>query len=167
MRRSSVWDSVPIVTLGLLLVTLAMLLGPWPPDQATPTNGSISYFERIGGRQIGVPAGQSGKTPVWYGRRVLDVLVFCMLIMGYGSMALLAWQNEHRALIALIVIGVLGTLYAGFVGLYPGPILATGGFALILFGAGLNWVSHCAVEGRRRGAVFGTVNHSGTGFERP
>jgi hypothetical protein len=167
MRRSSLRDSVPIVTLGLLLVTFAMLLAPWPSDQAASNNVSVSYFERIAGKQIGVLAGQSGKTLVWYGRRVLDVLVFCMLVMGYGSMALLAWRNEYRALIALIAIGALGTLYAGFMGLYPGPILAAVGFALILFGAGLDWASHCAVEARHRSAVFGTVNHSGTGFERP
>jgi hypothetical protein len=161
-----VWDSIPIITLGLLLVTIAMLLAPWPPDQAVSTNRSVSYLERIAGRQIDVPTGQSGKTLVWYGRRVLDVLLVCILVMGYGSMALLAWRSEHRALIALIVIGALGTLYTGFLGLYPGPILAAGGFALVLFDAGLNWASHCAAEARHRGAVFGTVNHSGTGFER-
>jgi hypothetical protein len=167
MRRSSLLDSIPIVTLGLLLVTFAMLRAPWPPDQAAPNNQTVSYFQRMLGRQIGVPAGRSGGDLVWYGRRVLDALALCLLLMGYGSAVLLVWHNERRALIALDIIGALGTLYSGSVGLYPGPIMATGGFALILFGAGLNWASHCAVDTQHRRAAFGAVHHTGAGFERP
>ena len=165
MRRSSLLDSIPVVTLGLLLVTFAILRAPWPPDQAAPNNLTVSYFERMLGKQIGVPAGQSGRSPEWYGRRVLDALALCLVVIGYGSAALLTWRNERRALIALVVIGALGTLYSGSSGLYPGPIVATGGFGLILCGAGLNWASRCAVETGGRRAAFGTVNHPGTGFE--
>lgn len=166
MRRSSLLDSIPVVTLGLFLVTLAVLRAPWPPDQSPPNNLTVSYFERMVGKQTGVPAGQSGRSPEWYGRRVLDALALCLLVIGYVGAALLIWYNDRRALIGLVVIGALGTLYSGSTGLYPGPIIATGGYGLILCGAGLTWASRCAVETGGRRAAFGTVNHPGTGFER-
>jgi hypothetical protein len=165
MRHASLLESIPAVTLGLLLVTFAVLRAPWPPDQVAPNNLTVSYFERMQGKQIGVPTGQSERSPVWYGRRVLDALALCLLVIGYVSAALLTWRNERRALIVLVVVGALGTLYSGSVGLYPGPIIATGGFGLILCGAGLTWASRCAIKTGRRQATFETVNHPGTEFE--
>ena len=121
MRRASLLDSIPVVTLGLLLVTFAVLRAPWPPDQAAPNNLTVSYFERMVGKQIGVPAGQSDRGPEWYGRRVLDALALGLLVLGYVSAALLIWHDERRVLMMLVVIGALGTLYSGSAGLFPAP----------------------------------------------
>ncbi len=146
IRRSALLGIIPIVTLGLLLVTAAMLRAPWPPDQPASTFGvTVSYFDRIKGRQVGPPPGreadQSSKAVMWYARRVIDGMVLALLVAGYASVTLAIWSNDGRILAVLTVIGGIGTMYGGSLGLYLGPILTTGGFALILFAAGLSWVS--------------------------
>jgi hypothetical protein len=147
----SLLGSVPIVTLGLLIVTFAILKGPWPPDQPTSFYGlTVSHFERLQGKQIGLPpnatAAEAGRTPVWYARRIFDGVAIGLLVAGYVSVAAVIWFNEWRMLIVLMGIAVVGIVYGGLVGLYAGPILTTGGFALILFGAGLSWASQYATE---------------------
>lgn len=172
MNRLSLLGIIPIVTLGLLFATVAMLRAPWPPDQPASTFGAtVSYFERLQGKQVGPPQGadadQSSKTSLWYARRVLDGIALGLVVVGYASVALAIWSNDGRILMILTVIGVIGTVYGGSVGLYLGPILTTGGFALILFAAGLSWVSQGAGSTKplNKQTPLEAVTQTGTGFK--
>ncbi len=143
-RRRALLVGVPVILLGLLLVTVAMLKAPWPSDPASLYNTTVSYSERLQGKSV-ISAAET-RTPDWYGRRVFDGLALGLLVTGYFSVVLMIWSNEWRALILLVLLGMGGTLYGGSVGLYAGPILTTGGFALVLFGAGLNLISQTHIE---------------------
>lgn len=144
VRRVSVFGSIPIVTLGLLIVTFALLRAPWPPDPQSVYGTSVSYFERLKGKQVSPPfvdEDTSYKSKTWYARRALDALALGLLVAGYISVALAIMLDNRRVLVSQVGIGALGILYSGTVGLFAGPILTLGGFALILFGAGLYWLS--------------------------
>jgi hypothetical protein len=148
-RWWSLLSSVPVITLGLLLVTLAMLKAPWPPDPESVIGTTVSYAARLQGKHADLPLATNSaayQTSAWYGRRLLDGLALGLVIVGYFSVTLMIMLDEWRALVLLMLIGVVGTLYGGSVGLYIGPIVTTGGFALVLFGAGLNLISHYRVE---------------------
>jgi hypothetical protein len=147
-RRRSLLSSVPVITLGLLLVTIAMLKAPWPSDPESLTSTTVSYGERLQGKQASsfIVVDKAAKSPEWYGRRILDGLALSLLVLGYLGVTLMIGLNEWRALIMLTLVGISGTLYGGSVGLYAGPILTTGGFALVLFGAGLNLISQTIIE---------------------
>jgi hypothetical protein len=144
MRRSSVIGSLPIVTLGLLLVTFAILRAPWPPDPQSVYGTTESYFDRLRGKEVPPPyvdVAAAEKNTAWYARRVADGLVLVLLLAGYASTGFALWSDNRRMLAVLIVIGACGTGYGGMVGLFTGPILTIGGFALVFFGAGLHWLS--------------------------
>jgi hypothetical protein len=141
-RRRALLAGVPVILAGLLLVTVAMLKAPWPSDPLSLLNTTVSYSERL----RGLPNAVNGKSFEWYGRRVFDGLALGLLAIGYICVGLIIWTNEWRALIVLVLVGVCGTLYGGSIGLYVGPILTTGGFALVLFGAGLNLTSQTLIE---------------------
>jgi hypothetical protein len=147
-RRWSLLSSVPIITLGLLLVTIAMLKAPWPSDPESLTGTTVSYGERLQGKQASgfIVVDEAAKSPEWYGRRIFDGLALGLLLIGYVGVTLMIGLNEWRALIILTLVGIGGTLYGGSVGLYAGPILTTGGFALVLFGAGLSLISQTIIE---------------------
>jgi hypothetical protein len=141
-RRRALLVGVPVILAGLLLVTVAMLKAPWPSDPVSLLNTTVSYGDRL----RGLPGFPDSRTPEWYGRRVFDGLALCLLVIGYISVGLIIWTNEWRALIVLVLVGIGGTLYGGSIGLYVGPILTTGGYALVLFGAGLNLSSQARIE---------------------
>ncbi|MBN2305885.1 MAG: hypothetical protein JXQ72_15485 [Anaerolineae bacterium] len=143
-RISILVGSLPVVTLGLLLVTLAVVFAPWPSDP--PVYGqAVSHFERLRGKDI-IPAiltdRETDHTAGWYGRRLLDGLVLALLVMGYANLFVIIRWRVWRALIALTLIGALGVAYSVSVGLYLGPMVMAGGFSLVLFGAGLSWASY-------------------------
>jgi hypothetical protein len=52
-RWRSLLSSLPVITLGLLLVTMAMLKAPWPSDPESLTGKTVSYSERLQGEQPG------------------------------------------------------------------------------------------------------------------
>jgi hypothetical protein len=141
-RRRTLLAGVPVILAGLLLVTVAMLKAPWPSDPLSLVNTTVSYSGRLRGLTITA----SSKTPEWYGRRVFDGLALGLLFTGYISVGLIIWANEWRVLIVLVLVGIGGVLYGGSIGLTIGPILTTGGFALVLFGAGLNLISQSLIE---------------------
>ena len=152
MRRlAPVVVSLPIVSLGLLLVTFAIWRAPWPSDPELYGH-HISHFERIKGKTIYVPPEKADyKTTMWHMRRVFDGAILVGLLICYLSVALALWLNEPRALWVLMGISVAGILYGADVGLHPGPILTVGGFSLILFGASLSWASQRAVTEKLHG----------------
>ncbi|MBI5961766.1 MAG: hypothetical protein HY866_23715 [Chloroflexi bacterium] len=140
-RRAAVTGSIPVITFGLLLVTFAMLRAPWPPDPQSAYATLFSYSERLQGKQALPPLLGTYQDTAWYIRRGFDVMALVLLVAGYISTGAAIWFNSSRALVALIIIGALGAFYGGTVGLFTGPILALGGFALVFFGAGLYWLS--------------------------
>lgn len=148
-RQRSLLGSVPVITLGLLLVTIAMLKAPWPADPESLTGATVSYRERLQGKQASsrlIAESETERSAAWYGRRILDGLALSLLVAGYIGSGLMILSNEWRVLIGLTLVGIGGTLYGGAVGLYAGPILTTGGFALVLFGAGLSLISQSERE---------------------
>lgn len=117
---------------------MAVFKAPWPPDPTLPYSGlAVSHQDRLqGDTPLTVD-----KTWEWRGRRIMDRLIYDLLVIGFVGIVLAAWRNDRRVLLILILVGVLGILYSVPVGLYLGPILAVGGFSLVLFGAGLAWAS--------------------------
>ncbi len=51
-RRRALLVGVPVILLGLLLVTVAMLKAPWPSDPASLYNTTVSYSERLQGKSV-------------------------------------------------------------------------------------------------------------------
>lgn len=138
-----------MVTLGLLLVTFAMLRAPWPPDPQSVYGTTESYFDRLRGKSAPPPyvdAESADKSTAWYARRVADGMALALLLAGYVSTGFALWWDNRRMLAALMVIGAFGTCYGSTVGLFTGPILTIGGFALVLFGAGLHWLSQTQIQ---------------------
>ncbi|HEX3049289.1 MAG TPA: hypothetical protein VHP83_01440 [Aggregatilineaceae bacterium] len=144
-RMTVILGSVPIITLGLLIVTYAILRAPWPSDPMSPGWKPVSHLERVKGEQHPPDAvvimNGPDKDLMWYARRGMDGIVVLMLALGYVCVVLALWQSGQRPLMVLTVIGGLGVFYSAFIGLYLGPILTMGGFSLVLFGAGLGWAS--------------------------
>ncbi len=132
---------MPVVIIGLLLATVAVFKAPWPGDPDLPAMGqTVSHAERMRGEQPVVGLEQK-KTTAWYGRRVLDRLIYDVLAMAYTCVLLSLWRHDRRLPLILTALGGIGVVYSAFIGLYLGPILAVGGFSLVLFGAGLSWAS--------------------------
>jgi len=148
MRRMPIiLSSVPVVSVGLLIATFAILRASWPPDPAQPISSqTVSYLDRLRGEQPSLVVETQHRTVDWYGRRVFDGATLAMLLLGYASIARAMWRGQRWTLVVLTAIGALGALYSAATGLYAGPILATAGFALVLFGAGLGWISQHQVE---------------------
>lgn len=134
--------SMPVVLVGLLVVTFAMLVAPWPADPPSPvTGGTISFGERIIGRQGEPPAAESELDAVWYLRRGVDGLMALVVLAGYAVVwACLRFQRQLW-LLMLVSGGVVGMMYGAATGLYGGPIFVSGGFACVTFGAGLAWAA--------------------------
>lgn len=154
-RPFGLLGSVPVVTLGVLIVAFAMLRMPWPPDQppATRYGITVTYWERLQGMQVGIPDGApqplSGKGTAWTMRRVLDGLALLALVVGVLSEVLLFWLDSPFLMVNLVIIGGYGVLYSGSVGLNPGPVLASAGFGLICCSAGLTLLGQWASADRR------------------
>lgn len=154
-RRVVSLSSIPVVTMGLLLVTWAMMRVPWPPDQPPITRYGITvtFFERLQGKQVGLPEDApddvTGKGSAWTMRRVLDICALLALVVGYLSVALLFWLDTPYLLVNLLIVGGYGAIYGGSVGLQAGPLLATAGFGLILCSAGLMLASQWASTQRQ------------------
>jgi hypothetical protein len=161
VRRVVITGSLPITIFGLVVVTIALMAGPWPPDPANPLVGSVSYLDRLRGQgegSIGVRFNTEGsRGAVWYARRALDGAAVGLTLAGYASVIVAIQRHTSRALIALTLIGGAGVIYAATVGLYAGPILALGGFSLVLIGAGLGWAS--LISERHRTGQTGLENH--------
>ena len=142
MRWAGRFDSVPAIVLGLLVITFAMIRLPWPPDQPGHMPGTtISYLDRARGKIVGVQSADTDiKTVLWHVRRVGDALAGFLLIVSYAVLfvALTQPNDRRRAMMILMLVGVLGIVYGALVGLYPGPMTASAGFSLVLCGAGVN-----------------------------
>ena len=161
VRRVVITGSLPIAIFGLVVVTVAMLAGPWPPDPGNPLVRSVSYLDRMRGQGEG-SAGvmlntEDSRNPAWYARRALDGVAVGLALAGYASVMVAVQRNAFRALGVLTLIGGAGVIYSATVGLYAGPILALGGFSLVLIGAGLGWAS--LINERHRTGQTGLENH--------
>jgi hypothetical protein len=168
--RPAVWSSGPIVMLGLLIATFAVIQAPWPPDPVPPAAGAtVSHWDRLRGKLpdiLGVlDTDAPDKTVDWYGRRIFDGVVYGLLLAGYVSVGLAAWRDMQWVPAVLTLTGGVGTLYGAALGLYPGPIIVTGGFSLVMFGAGLGWAGLSTGETNQRAVVVGAMTQTGTGFE--
>lgn len=141
MNVYAFWASAPVIIIGLLLATIALFKAPWPGDPDLPAIGqTISHADRMRGEQRIMRLEQK-KTTAWYGRRLLDRLIYDVLAMAYACVLLSLWRHDRRIPLLLTALGGIGMLYSAFIGLYLGPILAVSGFSLVLFGAGLSWAS--------------------------
>ncbi|NDJ79171.1 MAG: hypothetical protein GYB65_23215 [Chloroflexi bacterium] len=152
---SMILTVVPIVVLGLLMVTFALVAAPWPSDPSAPiADQTVSHIERLRGKQpepLPFPAEEEqDKNAAWYGRRVFDGMIWLLVVAGYLSVLALwrypQWLSATWVSLAWIMLGAVGVLYGALIGLYPGPILTAGGFALVLIGGGLGWTSQRAGE---------------------
>ncbi|MBN1678758.1 MAG: hypothetical protein JW966_00605 [Anaerolineae bacterium] len=136
------WGAVPAITLGLLVITIAVLAGPWPSDPALSMGYTVSHYDRMRGESDQtLPGLEDDKPFAWYGRRVFDGMIYGLLALGYGCTGLIILRDERYAEPVLIGIGSIGLVYGALVGLYLGPILTLGGSALIVCSAGLDWLS--------------------------
>lgn len=138
----AVWSSIPVIVVGLVFATVAILAGPWPSDPALPVSGyTISHIERAQGKPASPVAAKPEKTIEWYGRRGLDAAVYVVLLAGYASVIVTVWYGVRMALVGSAVSGLAGMVYGASLGFYAGPIMTMNGFALVFFGACLGWVA--------------------------
>jgi hypothetical protein len=160
---SSILVSMPIIVLGLIIVTFAVLKAPWPPDPRQ-YGRTVSHFERLRGDQAESAASENDSEDAdWYWRRVIDGAVLLALVLGYAGTCALIGLNQPRVLPGLMANGLVGVICGAWGGLELGPMLTAGGFSLTLFGAGLGWASryaaNCQVEKTRTQTGTGFGNH--------
>ena len=126
---------LPIAIVGLVLVIVALLLLLWPTGQFGDTDvRMIPHVARIL-RSI------DNETGLNLPRRLLDVGIYIVLLAGIGFLVV-AWRRGTRsALVGLIAVSILGLSYMSGMALYTGPMIATCGFLLVLFGAVVAWTT--------------------------
>lgn len=140
--RPVIIASIPIILVGLLVVVFAMLRAPWPADPPSPaTRGTVSFVGRVLGEQGNPPAAEGDRSAAWYARRVLDGLTAVLVIAACAAVGLLLISPRQELVAALTVGALLGVLYGASTGLYGGPMMTAGGFACVMFGAGLGWAT--------------------------
>ncbi len=161
MRWVSRIETIPAIVLGLLVITFAMVRLPWPPDQPGQLPGvTISYLDRARGKIVGVQSADTDiKTGLWHVRRVGDALAGFLLIVSYVVLFVVLTQmnDRRRAMVILMLAGVLGIVYGALVGLYPGPMTASAGFSLVLCGAGVNLAGLNASRPAVRDSLLGAL----------
>ncbi|MEP7285780.1 MAG: hypothetical protein ABI947_08430 [Chloroflexota bacterium] len=126
---------LPVVFAGLMLVIVALVIMLWPTgaygDQGVQTVPHVLRVLRP------LPSETGLNIP----RRILDVGIYVVVLVGIGAL-LIAWRRGSRnALVSLIVVGVLGLSYVSGMALYTGPMVSTCGFLLIFFGGLVAWVT--------------------------
>lgn len=125
---------MPLVLLGFALVLTALLLLLWPTGQFGEQNvQTIPHILRVVRPMI-------GESALNIPRRILDVAIYLVVIIGIGFLVV-AWRRGTRnSLLGLIGIAILGLSYVSGMALYTGPAVGTCGFLLILFGAMVAWI---------------------------
>ena len=126
---------MPLVLLGFVLVLTALLLLLWPTGQFGQQDvQTIPHILRVVRPMI-------GESALNIPRRILDVAIYGVVIIGLGFMVV-AWRRGTRqSLLGLIGIAILGLSYVSGMALYTGPAVGTCGFLLILFGAMVAWMT--------------------------
>ncbi len=134
-RLDIVRNLMPFVLFGVIVVLLALLLIRWP--SAAPDDSPISTSAHLN-RVISRLAGTGG--PVLPGL-VLDLGIYAAALLAVVLMVA-AWRSgARRALVGLVLIGLLGLSYAGGMALYSGAMFGVCGFTLILAGGLVAWIA--------------------------
>lgn len=144
-QRDTILFSLPLSIIGLFIVVYALLNAAWPPDYVdAPDQPGVSHIRRLLGDDApkDLPATIEVKRSDGYQlRRVLDALIYYVVLQGIIAVVGLAWLTERYLYGLLVVSGLYGTIYAATLGNVIGPILTIVGFALVLWGAVLGWLT--------------------------
>jgi hypothetical protein len=130
-----------VVWIGLAMLLCATLAMPWPSDlPGEGYRGLDRHWERL----LAAPAPDAETTVAatppldWLWRRAWDALHYFLLLAGVGLAAWASFSIRPAPWIGLMAVGVLGVLYTAGLVLYNGPLVATPGYLLVLFGSAFN-----------------------------
>lgn len=144
--KPAVLVNLPLILVGTAIVVYAVINAAWPSDFVNaPYNQTVSHQDRLTGHDR--PADWPVETPLprksgYQLRRVLDGLVYYVLIQAVMAVIGLLIYGQRNFYLLLMVSGVYGIAYVAGLGVSTvGPLLSAGGFALILWGAVLGWLT--------------------------
>ena len=142
-QRDTILFSLPLSIIGLFIVVYALLNAAWPPDyEGAAFQRGVSHIDRLMGddapEDVTIEIERSDGYRL---RRVLDVLIYYMVLQSIVAIIGLAWLTERYLYGLLLVSGLYGMIYAATLGNVIGPILIIVGFALVLWGAVLGWLT--------------------------
>jgi hypothetical protein len=110
--------------LGAALVLVALMAMQW----RSPRSEDAAWVTMTHPQRLAIRLEQSDT-----GGLVSDALIYPVLLIGLASSAA-AWQSGSKpALIALMLMALLGMLYAGSMALYNGAMVAVCGFSAMLW----------------------------------
>lgn len=138
--------NVPLILVGLAIVVYAVLSAAWPSDFVNARRDqTVSHQERLTGhdRPADLPSEIAlQRKPGYQLRRVLDGLVYYVIIQAALAIIGLVLYGERSLYLLLMVSGIYGIAYTAGLGVSTvGPILSASGFALLLWGAVLGWLT--------------------------
>ncbi len=141
---TTIMVGLPLMIVGLFIVVFALVNAPWPADFKDARNDqAVSHWQRMTGNDIPEELLQFGveRASGLRIRRILDALMYYMVFQAIVAIVGLAWIGERGLYWLLMISGIYGILYAAWLGILVGPILASCGFALVLWGAVFGWFS--------------------------
>jgi hypothetical protein len=127
-EESSVLESLRgvllLALLGAFVALMALILMQWrSPRSEDPAWASMTHPQRLAARL------EQGDT----GGLISDALIYPVWLIGILS-GIAAWRRGNQtALLALMLMALLGMLYAGSMALYNGAMVAVCGFSAMLF----------------------------------
>lgn len=124
-----------LAMVGFVLVIVAFLVLLWPTGSwGTNDVAFVQHFQRI-------TSALTGEGTSNLPRRLLDVAIYLVVLVGLIFMFGAWWRGSRFALTGLLGASVLGLSYAGGMALYTAPMVTSCGFTLVLFAALLSLLS--------------------------
>lgn len=140
-------SSFPVTLIGLMLVLIALLAGPWPPDYVNPVAGqTVSHQARLLGDDLPEGFTEVERRPNYTFFRVFDVLVYLAFAQALLATIAMIWVARPLFLVLQMLAGLYGAIYAATLGLVIGPQIAFFGFACIFCASGVVWITSLQEE---------------------
>lgn len=134
--------SLPLISLGTLLVIVSLWKAPWPADLLKPIpNYTVSHHERFLGRDApdGVDVGEHPEGYLLF--RIFDGVVYLALVQVILATLGLLLLGSRFLLVLVMLAGLYGAIYSVTLGLVIGPQMAFIGFSCIFFAAFISWLT--------------------------
>ncbi len=115
------------------MVVLALLYAAWPPDFVAPfPMENVSHWDRMTGNDM--PDNRIvDRTDGYAIRRGIDALAYYTVFQAIVAVIGLAWTGDRNMYILLVISGLFGIAYSASLGIVIGPLIASVGYALILW----------------------------------
>lgn len=128
---------LPLVLVGLAMITCATLFLTWPSDVPGEVYARLvpHWIRMLGQPAEGIVLVERPLTFDWAWRRIWDGTHYLLLLSGFGLAAWAAHTPRPWPWIGLAAVGVLGLIYTAGLTLYVGPMCAAPGYLLVLLPA--------------------------------